>query len=96
MFKRKKKEVVLFIDGKSAAPLTKFTLSEKVTIALSIKYFNDPEPCHIHREAVRQRVCMQLMQAYLNKGKIAVCELPVELLDVFPDACDIELKEESI
>jgi hypothetical protein len=37
-------------------------LSEEVVIEKSILFFNDPEPCYIHRDAVRVRLLAELEQ----------------------------------
>ncbi|WMJ86578.1 hypothetical protein [Anaerocolumna sp. MB42-C2] len=40
-------------------------LSENIIIEKSIDFFNDPEPCYIHRDAVRVRLLAEL-EAGLN------------------------------
>ncbi len=35
-------------------------LSENIIIEKSIDFFNDPEPCYIHRDAVRVRLLAEL------------------------------------
>ena len=38
-------------------PTGDYALPEHVVLALSVEYFNDPEPCAIHRGAVHRRAC---------------------------------------
>ncbi len=38
-----------------------FILPEEIVIQLSIRYFDDEEPCEIHRSAVRKRFLMELL-----------------------------------
>ena len=42
-------------------------LSESIIIEKSIDFFNDPEPCYIHRDAVRVRLLAEL-EAALNRN----------------------------
>ena len=37
-------------------------LKEAVILEKSIEFFNDPEPCHIHRGAVRVRLTAEIQQ----------------------------------
>jgi len=68
---------------------------EPAVIELSIRLFNDPEPCHIHREAVRQRVFMHLMDDCLNKGRVDLESLNDELRLAFPGKGTLMLQEDS-
>lgn len=43
-------------------PLQALQLPEAAVLELSVLYFNDPEPCHIHRAAVHKRAMMELME----------------------------------
>ena len=36
----------------ASCPAAEFALPEETVLALSVEYFNDPEPCSIHRGAV--------------------------------------------
>ncbi|MDY3917765.1 MAG: hypothetical protein SOZ59_02040 [Candidatus Limivivens sp.] len=46
--------------------LKEIPLKESVMIEKSIYFFNDPEPCYIHRGAVRVRLTEELHQELLN------------------------------
>ena len=46
-------------------------LSETIIISKSIDFFNDPEPCYIHRDAVRIRLLAEL-EAGLNHNFLSV------------------------
>lgn len=37
-------------------------LKEEVILQKSVEFFDDPEPCHIHRSAVRARLTAELEQ----------------------------------
>ena len=50
---------------------------------LSVKFFNDPAPCEIHRSAVRIRAFYEVWEACPEEGKIRFNELPVELQEFF-------------
>lgn len=70
------------------APLMEFPISEEAVVALSIEFFNDPEPCEIHRGAVRWRVLQAMKEA---SGGRAV---PVEALEpairaALPEDCAV-------
>lgn len=45
-------------DGK----LKDIPLKEAVVLEKSIEFFDDPEPCHIHRGAVRVRLTAEIQQ----------------------------------
>lgn len=70
MFGKKAKQKAVYrltlfdADGKAlrALPLQTLQLPEPVVLELSELYFNDPEPCHIHRAAVHKRAVMELME----------------------------------
>lgn len=44
------------------APLKDLPLKESVILAKSIEFFDDPEPCHIHRSAVRTRLTAEIQK----------------------------------
>ncbi len=41
-------------------------LKETVILEKSVEFFNDPEPCHIHRGAVRVRLTAEIQQEIEN------------------------------
>ena len=57
-------------------PAAEYQPPEAGTVALSIEFFNDPEPCEIHRSAVRSRAIQQLQECCP-----ADTDLPVRSLD---------------
>lgn len=59
-------------DGELAG----LVIPEAVVLALSVKFFNDPEPCYIHRGAVLTRALEELAQVLPAGGRIAVKDLP--------------------
>ena len=42
-------------------------LKEAVILEKSVEFFNDPEPCHIHRGAVRVRLTAEIQQEIENQ-----------------------------
>jgi len=64
--------------------LTAIPLKEEAIIRRSIEYFNDPEPCMIHRSAVMKRIFMELGEFFnqnIKKGKSELLwdEIPEQL-----------------
>lgn len=57
-------------DGKVLykGPLNAFPIPERIIIEKSIKYFDDPRPCHIHRSAVLNRIYSELEAALSPNG----------------------------
>lgn len=49
---------LLIYDG----PLTNLPLRESVILEKSEEFFSDPEPCHIHRSAVRIRLTAEIQE----------------------------------
>ncbi len=43
-------------------------LKEAVILEKSVEFFNDPEPCHIHRGAVRVRLTAEIQQEIENQS----------------------------
>jgi hypothetical protein len=56
-------------------PLNGLKFPEKLIIAKSIYFFNDSEPCFIHRSAVAARLFGELNQFLEQKTKISASEL---------------------
>lgn len=67
--------------------------AEKIIIEYSIRFFDDPTPCFIHRDAVRVRLLAELEESYARKGAAAewlealsqYMELPAITRVVFSD-----------
>ncbi|MBM7582732.1 hypothetical protein JOD02_001589 [Caldicoprobacter guelmensis] len=75
--------------------LTAIPLKEEVIILRSIEYFNDPEPCMIHRSAVMKRIFMEFgefLNQNIEKGKFELLwdEIPEELRKIIDINGDIE------
>ncbi|MDR2185167.1 MAG: hypothetical protein LBO80_05800 [Treponema sp.] len=56
-------------------PLNGLSFPEKLIIAKSIYFFNDEEPCFIHRSAVAARLFEELNLLLEKKGKMSAAEL---------------------
>lgn len=96
MFGRKKKDEApkrarvqetpqrIRIDGPAGAmydgTLTLIKIPESLIIELSIEFFDDPEPCHIHRGAVLKRVYMEINMLLGNNSVTPVADLPESVL----------------
>lgn len=66
--------------------ITALPLKENFIIEKSIEFFNDPEPCMIHRSAVMKRIYMQMQDFFLKsleegKYKLAWEDLPYFMHD---------------
>ena len=60
-------------------------LSEESIVKLSVKFFNDPAPCEIHRSAVRIRAFYEVWEASPEEGKVRFNELPMEMQEIFSE-----------
>jgi hypothetical protein len=56
-------------------PLNGLSFPEKLIIAKSIYFFNDEEPCFIHRSAVASRLFEELNRLLEQRGKMSAAEL---------------------
>lgn len=71
MFRQKprKQLIVRLIDGEGAVILEcscdHLPIKEKVILEKSVEFFNDPEPCFIHRSAVTARLLSEISE-YLD------------------------------
>ena len=78
--KRKTVSCITLYDAQGAVistcPTNEFVMPEDIVISLSIEYFNDPEPCHIHRGAVHRRALMELMEGCPAGETVQVSALP--------------------
>lgn len=78
----------------SACPAGDYALPEKAVLSLSVEYFNDPEPCAIHRGAVHKRAMLELMEHCPVGSTISIASLPVHMREWFPaDAAHVQITE---
>jgi hypothetical protein len=56
-------------------PLNELRFSEALIIAKSRHFFNDPEPCFIHRSAVAARLFGELNLLLENKAKVTLADV---------------------
>ncbi len=70
---------VLFFSSNSGQlakmKLTNLPLKESAVLSKSIEFFNDPEPCMIHRGAVMKRLFLEMEDA-LTKWEYGIRDLP--------------------
>ncbi|MDR3192814.1 MAG: hypothetical protein LBT87_07090 [Treponema sp.] len=74
-------------------PLNGLGFPEKLIIAKSIYFFNDEEPCFIHRGAVAARLFEELNRLLEERGKMSAAELAESApgyLDEYPGLEHIE------
>lgn len=64
-----------FGNALASFPLNDIKLPENALIELSQFYFDDPEPCEIHRAAVRNRVIGELMEACSSDNRAEISAL---------------------
>ena len=65
--------------------LNHLPIKDDYVIAKSIEFFNDPEPCMIHRSAVLDRIFMEYMEYFeklLINGELIRHELPESLRQI--------------
>lgn len=70
--KKLKKKFSIYAGGREAfrAPLIEIPIQEDVIIEKSIAFFDDPEPCYIHRGAVVTRLAGEIEDAVREKGGV--------------------------
>ena len=49
-------------------PLVRLPIREETVIRKSIEFFDDPEPCFLHRSAVLQRLLAEIFDAFPQNG----------------------------
>ena len=105
MFGKKKKAVprptiTIWDDGGNAlydGPLTGLRLTDETTVRLSIHFFNDPEPCEIHRSAVLSRVFTELEEALPANAAVGIdgSGVPADYFAAYPNARRVRLAIEQ-
>lgn len=78
--------------------LTALDIPEKLIIELSIEFFDDPEPCQIHRGAVLRRVFMELTERLGENSTTAARDLPAEAaryLCAYSDMTEVRMYREG-
>ncbi len=71
-------------------PLHQIPFTEESIIGKSIEFFRDPEPCHIHRNAVRTRLTSEIHAQLLSCGDTVPTPLLLSCAD-FPRITRFEL-----
>lgn len=61
-------------------------IKEEIILQKSREFFDDPEPCHIHRSAVRTRLTAELQKELTDSET----EAPGPLLRAYVDLPDVE------
>jgi hypothetical protein len=80
-------------------PLNELRFSEKLVIAKSVFFFNDPEPCFIHRSAVAARLFGELNLLLENQGELSLAGLGESCsgyFDEYPGAEIIRVIKEGL
>jgi hypothetical protein len=105
--KKPKKEnrfpAVRLLGGEGAVlfegPLNELRFSEKLIIAKSVFFFNDPEPCFIHRSAVAARLFGELNLLLEKQSELSLAGLGESCsgyFDEYPGAETIRVISEGI
>ncbi len=84
LFKSKKTLPTLRLYGASGllydGLLKDIPIKEETLLAKSIEFFDDPEPCHIHRSAVRTRLTAEIQKELLmHQGQKEISPGPLLL-----------------
>ncbi|MBR1684973.1 MAG: hypothetical protein IJ708_07515 [Clostridia bacterium] len=99
MFGRRKKQVMLTWDAGDGKvremPLEDWEAPEEGVISLSLAFFQDPDPCEIHRGAVAQRVFLSLTRNYLDRGWVDTSSLNAEERCFFPEKGRLKVWENA-
>ena len=78
-------------------PTEEFDLPEALTVSLSVEFFNDPNPCEIHRAAVRWRAAHELQEGVKPGVDVDVAGLPPSLRRLLPEsAVTLRVWEEAL
>lgn len=79
--------LILFADGQKIynGRLSEIPIKETVILNKSVHFFNDPEPCHIHRNAVRMRLAQEILQECQEE-----CSSPGPILCAYADFPQID------
>jgi hypothetical protein len=101
--KEKNRFCTILIRGRDGTvlfegPLETLCFSEKLIIAKSIYFFNDPEPCFIHRSAVAARLFEEIRLLLQKMKMISAVELDktcTGYLDEYPGSESIEIVEKE-
>lgn len=73
--------VTLFSGNINSLPI-----HERIIIQKSIEYFNDPEPCYIHKGAVCMRIYMEIEQEVLQfDGQTIIIDMLSESIRSYID-----------
>lgn len=79
-----------------ACPVGEYALPESVVLALSVEYFNDPEPCAIHRGAVHKRAMMELLERCPVGTSLSLSSLEAPIRSYFPEEAAVLRIEEAV
>ncbi len=77
--------------------LTSLRLTEDMVKALSVQFFDDPEPCEIHRAAVLSRVFMELRETLVPGEAVELSGLDAgsrSYFSAYPGAARVALRIE--
>lgn len=91
LFQKKKSlpSLLLMKDGETLYDglLKDVPLKEEIILKKSVEFFDDPEPCHIHRSAVRVRLISELLEELNSRSGDA----PGPLVLLYVDAAEIDV-----
>lgn len=79
--RHKKTHIILYRAGGGVLaqyPLHSYPLPEATILSLSVQYFDDPEPCHIHRSAVLARAMEELASLCPEGEAVPIGTLPAQ------------------
>ena len=92
--------ITLFGPGGEATrrqDLSDFELPEAIVLSLSVRYFNDPAPCEIHRAAVHNSAMLDLAAFCRGKAAVPLEALSAEQRAFFPEGTRaIRIEEQTL
>ena len=99
--KKKKRKTRIVVTGAEGVLLScepaEFVPPEETILALCLEYFNDANPCHIHRSAVCLRAVAELEQVCPRGETVRVDALPEPMRRFFaPGAETVRIEEQAL
>lgn len=94
--KQKKKIRCVILSSDTAelynGPLSEIPLCESLILETSTRFFNDPNPCYIHRGAVRVRLTAELEALFVSCDQSQLCA-KFESYTGLEGICHVQLEE---
>ncbi|HEY5561978.1 MAG TPA: hypothetical protein VIK72_09545 [Clostridiaceae bacterium] len=92
---------IAFLDKRNvvvrSCKITSLPINEQIIISKSIKFYNDPEPCFIHRSALIKIIIIEMDEYFYSMSKEGIDEIKFSVFrEKFMDTLEIGKEVESI